>query len=357
MRLNIVYWTTGKESNMKKIILVILTSYTIAWGQLITSGPVGPSDLVQNTLVGYGIQLISVSSQGDSNAFGVFKSNGSNIGMEEGIIMTTGVISGQNGPVGPNNMSNSGMDNGTTGDFLLSTILPGNPSTFNAAAIEFTFIPSGDSIFLKYVFGSEEYPEYVGGQSTDVFGVFLNGPNPSGGSYSEQNIALVPNTTFPITINNINDLTNASYYVDNATGLSIQYDGFTKVLTARAAVISDTAYIIRIAIADVSDGIYDSGVFLEAFSFTSGTFIGIEETESEGPRMFPNPVNDKLQIRSDANIPIGNITITDISGRIVLNENIQSTSTQLDVSNLGSGMYTVTSVTEKGNYSKKIIVQ
>lgn len=338
-------------------MLTILVSYSILWGQLITSGPVSPTDLVQNTLVGYGIQLISVSSQGDSNAFGIFKSNGSNIGLEEGIIMTTGVISGQNGPVGPNNMPNSGIDNGTLGDILLSNILPGSPATFNAAVIEFTFVPAGDSIFLKYVFGSEEYPEYVGGQSTDVFGVFLNGPNPSGGNYVDQNIALVPNTTFPITINNINDVTNAGYYVDNATGLSIQYDGFTKVLTARAAVISDTTYTIRITIADVSDGIYDSGVFLEAFSFTSGTFIGIEETTNEGPGLFPNPVQDFLQIKSQTNLPLESITITDALGRVVINENIRTTSTSIDIRNLSPGMYVVTSVTEKGNYSKKIIVQ
>ena len=248
----------------------ILLSTGISRAQLQTSGGQTAFQLVQNVLLGSGVQLISVNFQGSNNAIGTFNGTSSNIGLNNGVIMTTGVISGPDGPVGPNNVPNAGVDNGTGGYGLLDNIV--NPSsTFNATVIEFTFIPQGDSINFKYVFGSEEYKEYVGSEFNDVFGFFLTGPNPFGPAYSNKNIALVPGSSTPVAINNVNHLTNSTYYVDNESppGATVQYDGFTKPLIAMAAVIPCSTYTIRLAIADVADGIYDSGVFLQAHSFTS----------------------------------------------------------------------------------------
>lgn len=254
------------------IIIGILISSGVSWGQLQTSGGQNATQLVQNVLLGGGVQLIGVSSQGSVNAMGTFDGSSSNIGLSSGVILTTGTISGPDGPVGPNGVPNAGIDNGTSGDPLLSSIISGNPSTFNATIIEFTFIPQGDSINFKYVFGSEEYKEYVGSEFNDVFGFFLTGPNPFGAAYVNKNIALVPGSSTPVAINNVNHLTNSAYYVDNESptpGNTVQYDGFTKPLIAMAAVIPCSTYTIRLAIADVGDGIYDSGVFLEAKSFSS----------------------------------------------------------------------------------------
>jgi len=62
---------------------------------------------------------------------------------------------------------------------------------------------------------------------------------------------------------------NQQYYVNNSGGTSIQYDGFTAVLTARSKVQCGETYHLRIAIADAGDPIFDSGIFLEANSLTS----------------------------------------------------------------------------------------
>ncbi len=249
----------------------ILLSIGVSWGQLQTSGGQTATQLVQNTLLGGGVQLLSVTFQGSNGAIGTFNGTSSNIGLPNGVIMTTGVISGPDGPVGPNTIPNAGVDNGTGGDALLASIIPGNPSTFNATVIEFTFIPSGDSINFRYVFASEEYPEYVGSEFNDVFGFFLSGPNPLGGNYVNKNLAIVPGTpSTPVAINTVNDQTNTAYYVDNSSpGVSVQYDGFTRPLIAMASVVPCSTYTIRLAITDVGDGIYDSGVFLEAKSFSS----------------------------------------------------------------------------------------
>ncbi|MBK7946535.1 MAG: choice-of-anchor L domain-containing protein [Flavobacteriales bacterium] len=41
--------------------------------------------------------------------------------------------------------------------------------------LEFDFIPTGDTLRFRYVFGSEEYPNYTCGSVNDVFGFFLSG--------------------------------------------------------------------------------------------------------------------------------------------------------------------------------------
>ncbi len=250
----------------------ILLFTSVSRAQLQTTGGYTPFQLVQDVLLGNGVELISVSSQGANMAFGTFDGSSSNIGISEGVILTTGTISGNlNGPIGPNNASNAGLDNGSGGYGLLSNIVFPT-STFNATVLEFTFIPQGDSINFKYVFGSEEYKEYVGSDFNDVFGFFLSGPNPSGPAYVDRNIALVPGSSTPVAINNVNHITNTGYYFDNESpspGGTVQYDGFTRPLIAMAAVIPCSTYTIKIAIADVGDPIYDSGVFLEARSFSS----------------------------------------------------------------------------------------
>ncbi|MEL6132938.1 MAG: PKD domain-containing protein, partial [Bacteroidota bacterium] len=62
--------------------------------------------------------------------------------------------------------------------------------------------------------------------------------------------------------------TNCQYYVDNTGGTSVEYDGFTTPLIAGAKVTPCETYHITIAIADVGDQAYDSGVFLEIGGIT-----------------------------------------------------------------------------------------
>jgi len=66
---------------------------------------------------------------------------------------------------------------------------------------------------------------------------------------------------------------NCAYYINNIGGQTIQYDGLTTVLTAWAKVIPNQVYSFKIAIGDAGDGIFDSGVFLEANSFSSNAVV------------------------------------------------------------------------------------
>ncbi|HIF14547.1 MAG TPA: PKD domain-containing protein [Bacteroidetes bacterium] len=148
--------------------------------------------------------------------------------------------------------------------------------TNDACILEFDVTPIGDTIKFNYVFGSDEYPEFIN-SFNDIFAFFISGPG-----VPFQNIALVPGTTTPVSISNVNNgmsntgpCVNCTYYVNNGDGTTpgnnptVQYDGFTTVLQAVIKVTPCQTYHLKMAVADVVDGIYDSGVFLEQASISS----------------------------------------------------------------------------------------
>jgi gliding motility-associated-like protein len=158
-------------------------------------------------------------------------------------------------------------------------------SIHDVAILEFDFIPTSDSLKFRYAFGSQEYFAFENTQYNDVFGFFLSGPGiagpwtaPAAFPNGSVNLAVVPNTNppLPITISSIcndpPDIMNPQYFVPNqGTALDTIDDinGFITVLTARALVQCGETYHIRLAIADGSDMILNSYVWLEAGSFSS----------------------------------------------------------------------------------------
>jgi len=224
--------------------------------------------LVQNVLIGSGVTVSNITFTGNSVMLGSFNGSNSNIGLQSGIMMSTGRIYDA---IGPNNSPSTGEDLGVAGYSLLQNLLGPDAETNDAAVLRFNFVCEGDKVQFKYVFASEEYPEYVGSKYNDVFGFFIQGPGING----MQNIARVPGTNnVPVTINNVNQGSYSAYFVNNGNGVtgggaSVQFDGFTRPFIAEATVVPCEQYTIIMAIADVSDGLYDSGVFLEAQSFTS----------------------------------------------------------------------------------------
>ena len=270
---------------MTRIVLILLILLPLAsFGQLITSTAQSPAGLVQNVLLGSGVTVSNITFNGQPTAIGEFNGTNTNIGLDEGIVITTGTVLNQNntGPHGPNNLNDSGLDNPSGGYALLSNLI-GGTATYDAAILEFDFVPYSDSVKFNYVFGSEEYEEYVGSTFNDVFAFFIIGP----GYPSPTNIALLPNNQ-PVAINNVHNAVtnqfgtfgaqNSQFYVNNTNGGTIQYDGFTKVLTAKAQVQCGQQYRLIIAIADAGDGLYDSGIFLEANSLSSDTPIEVDYT-------------------------------------------------------------------------------
>ncbi|MBS1497206.1 MAG: choice-of-anchor L domain-containing protein, partial [Bacteroidetes bacterium] len=65
---------------------------------------------------------------------------------------------------------------------------------------------------------------------------------------------------------------NQAYFVNNINNKFFTHDGHTTVLTAFQKVQPCQSYHLKLVIADVGDGEYDSGVFLEAKSLSSNVF-------------------------------------------------------------------------------------
>ena len=269
--------------------------YMAVFGQLVTSSGQSPQGLVQNVLIGPGVTVSNILYNGSPTAVGSFTATGTNLGINQGIVMTTGtILSNGSGPQGPNNSPSSGTDNNMPGSGVLSAIIQGT-QTYNASTLEFDFVPYADTVRFKYVFGSEEYPEFAPPNNStynDVFGFFISGP----GIVGLQNIAQLPNNGGVVSINNVNAITNAFYFNANGDGNQapyngspnyIQYDGFTDVLEAVSAVQCGETYHLIIAIADVGDGAWDSGIFLEANSLSTKTPVSVTSTISQ--QVFSNP--------------------------------------------------------------------
>lgn len=142
---------------------------------------------------------------------------------------------------------------GTPGNDRLSAL--SNYPTYDAAAYSVTVVPSGSTLKVRYVFASEEYPEYVGSAYNDVMAVWVGGTN----------CANVPGTSTPVAVNTVNSITNASYFRPNESAEvsdSVAYDGLTTPLTCSVPVTPGEPVTVTIAVADASDAVYDSAIAL-----------------------------------------------------------------------------------------------
>ena len=264
-------------------VLAIVSSFEAQ--SIVVSNTQTPTQLVNDVLLGQGVNAFNVTINGNSLTaespvpnVTYFSNTNSLFPFGSGLLLTTG---NGTGAIGPNN-SGSHTDNipatsNVASDPHLSAVANGNVT--NGVVLEFDFVPSGDTVSFNYIFGSDEYPEFSPSSFNDAFGLFLwgpgiNGPHalagyPNGGA----NIAVIPGN-IPVTINNVGDETNTAYYVFNESpnstyGDAIQYDGTTVQLAASASVSCNEIYHIKLAIANVFDQSYDSGVFLQAGSFVS----------------------------------------------------------------------------------------
>lgn len=216
-----------------------------------------------STLFGPAVIVSNLTYNGAPMAIGTFMDTTGNVGIDSGIIMTTGSIFNA---VGPNNQNSATTNNLLPGDSLLGSIIVNPWPTYDAAIIEFDFIPQTDTIIAcKMIFGSEEYPEFVGTNFNDVFGFFISGPGFNG----MENLAIADSSGIILSINSINANANSQYYIDNASGTTLQYDGFTTVIQFMRPVMNGAAYHFKIAITDVADGAFDSGIFMKSKSFLS----------------------------------------------------------------------------------------
>lgn len=309
---------------MKKtltVIIFLISFMSLSYAQISiqnpTSFPITASALV-DTIKGTGVQITNVSFVGDSSALGYFYTGNNTVGISSGLVISTGKVLDITLPVNVSSATSTNL--GTNGDADLTAIA--NAQTYDANILEMDFVSTGDSVELQMVFASEEYPEYVCAFN-DVFAFLVSGDG-FNGSYSNgaENVAVIPGTNAPISINTVNGgtalgtatpciTTNTAYYIDNpyvSIGTSlypIYFDGMTTVIKVKFAVTPDSTYHFKIAIADALDQVFDSAIFLKAKSFSSNG------------NPFPNP---QLAI----NTSLGSGWVNEICGSIELGIDLEA---------------------------------
>ncbi|MFA6146934.1 MAG: choice-of-anchor L domain-containing protein [bacterium] len=254
------------------LFLVMATMSHRALAVVVT--PTSNGTVLANNILGSGVTLAGTPTfLGSGTSAGTF-TDGGGLGISSGIILTSGSAPGA---VGPNNVPDFSTITDTGGDAQL-TMLAGY-ETSDKTVLEFDFTTVGANLYFKYVFASEEYSEYTNTEFNDVFAFYLDGVN----------LALVPGTNLPVSVNTVNDggpidsppgdnPTHPEFFNFNPVDSPItQYDGYTNVFTATALGIGAGSHHIKLAIADASDSILDSAVFIQGQSF------GIEPTGNPVP--------------------------------------------------------------------------
>ncbi|MFA6946581.1 MAG: OmpA family protein [Pedobacter sp.] len=308
---------------MKKylhLLLAVLISAGNGFAQIRLSS-IKVDEWIKNNFSGQGVVIGNIKFKGYPLSTLSYTSTGNILQVQKGLILSSGNsynVAGYN---------NSHNQSSTFGDILspqtdpdLSGIVSGK--LFDICSVEFDFVPMDNSIQFNYQFGSDEYPEYVDSPYNDVFAFIVSDES------SSKNIALIPGTGVPVSINTVNFKLNQDHFIDNnlykqvvikrqeplkstykgtlpgrvLRGIgsiftingpvpgdqtviqadpellktldpnlyrNLRYDGITKKLVAQTFVTPYKKYHLKIVVADVADNIYDSGVFIEDRSLTS----------------------------------------------------------------------------------------
>jgi len=348
------------------LILAIIFMPTSAYSVNVANATVVTEAQMTIALTGSGVAIsnLTITNPGSCANFrrgvgrftnGTIGGAGPVLGVPTGVVVANSDFANVSNSLASANSDNNTsltLCSGTTSDADMVTLL----STTNLgeyAAIEFDVIPAFSTLAIPFQFASEEFPEYVCSNFTDIVGIFVSGPGivsstpifsspPSTGTPYENyaktaagNLSSINwvNTGSP-GINSTNlcvdaagggSLANAAFYTDNSNGnntggnaavaltnTNIESDGYTNTLFQPINVVPGQTYRVKIAVADAQDRAWDSAAFIHPL-FSSGTFAGFDYgdapnsyrtlTSSGGPGHGVN-----------ANIFIGTVPDNEITG-------------------------------------------
>lgn len=277
-----------KRTIMKKHIFKLSAAFVLiclafsSKAQIILNpnGGITPAQAVEDILIGAGINAFNITFNGSAananniqNSVVEFNAGATAFPINSGVLMQT-----QGAPTVNNDAD--------------LQALAGQTVT-NGVIIEFDFIPTGDTLSFNYIFASSEYTSFTCSNFNDVFGFFISGPGIAGPfTNNAVNIATVPGTNVPVAINTVNSGVNADFGgncatadpnwqanniyfttsynpIFTATAGVANFNGATVVLSANSDLVCNEVYHIKLAVANAVDTQLDSGVFLEANSFSS----------------------------------------------------------------------------------------
>jgi len=247
-----------------RFILIIIFLLAVPLHAIEVTQEIDPAKLIDSFLASG--HASNVSFSGDSQAIGTYTNASGLWGLSPGIALSSGKATDYSD--GPNTEGAFSTDFGMPGHSAL-TGLAGYP-TYDAASFKFDFTATSNQISYKFLFGTEEYDEWVGTQFNDAFGVWLTD---SSGTKTQLSFDNYDN---PITVN--------SAWMSASPGTEL--DGTTGLLQTTANVAKGQDYTIEFALSDTSDHVWDSTTYLCDFTgaaaSTYGLFIGVKDAGVAG---------------------------------------------------------------------------
>lgn len=288
-------------------------------------------------------------------------------GFETGLFMSTAGDEALTSATGAGAVGGGTVDDHLTSQLEGIGVQPAQANNLhNVTTIEFDFEAAGSSVSFDYIFASREYTTFTCATYNDIFGFFISGPGIDGDldgngvpdlgfqvingvPYEVYNMAKIPDQTtpgsftdIPVIINSINSGSpsgsypdsncsnvNPNYATDNvffvANGgapnpTNIGFNGHTTTLTALAGIQCGEIYHMKLAIADVSDGSFNSAVLLKegSFSIASGeTDVSSEFNQSDSiiiEGCYPGTVTVQI---NEINPSVPTEILVDVSGSAI----------------------------------------
>ncbi|MCK0148416.1 Hint domain-containing protein [Marivita sp. S6314] len=240
---------------------------------------------------------------------------------DTGVILSTGTATDITNNSGTTNTNTSGSTttshgNGPSSDPDFSA-LAGASSIYDVAFLQAEFTPNGNMLTLDFVISSEEYPEFINSAYLDTVGIWINGVQ-----------ATVTVGSGQVSVGNINGSTSPNLYNDNFSGTNndtynTEMDGFTVTLSVSAPVNPGVANTIKIGVADLSDGSYDTNLLIAGGS-AQANLVAVDDAANVGL----NSTKTIDVTNNDVNAA-GTITVTHINGiAVVAGDTVTLTSGQ-----------------------------
>lgn len=89
----------------------------------------------------------------------------------------------------------------------------------------------------------------------------------------------------------------------------------------------------------------NEGEWSEVWTFTVDGILGTSDEQIDGLAVYPNPTNDNLNVQ--AATAISSVEVLNVLGQVLIEKSINSTTANIDMSNLGTGNYFVRIKTDK----------
>lgn len=271
------------------LALFMFSTLSFSQGIVVDTTALSVPQLVHSVLMNNSCSNETNLSYSSHRGIGQFSNTNPNFPFSNGIIIRNGIAKYSEGQYTGLNIS-SQITKATDED--LQKISNNNGQTgpiSDVAYIQFDFTPISNNFSFDFLFASNEYGEYQCNFS-DVFTFLLTDLTTGVTS----NLAVLPATTTPISVKNIRDNTynssclssNANlfsqYNVTNPTTSAINMRGLTKLLKAKATVVPNRTYRIKMAVGDYIDSNYDSAVFINGASFSTTTDLGPDKIICQG---------------------------------------------------------------------------